>query len=155
MQRIGARSRKHAATPLTAKSTNSECTIGGWTPSRCSNGIRTRATGLSQELRSTSTGSALYRQESGAAGTHKIEIVESGVARIIFLPAAVELCLDEFEQLRQVIPFDLESPGKAPATERVPKRWSCRLDERRWQEHRDRIAELVRMVDEHWYQAAE
>lgn len=90
-----------------------------------------------------------------AAGSHKIEIVEPGVAQIVFLPAAVDLCLDEFNGLRQDIAFDLESPGKAPATERVSQRWSCRLDEGRWQEHKDRIAELVRLVDERWREAAE
>ena len=90
-----------------------------------------------------------------AAGSHKIEIVEPGVARAIFFPAAVDLCLDKFERLRQVIPFDLESPGNAPVTEQVSQQWCCRLDESRWQEHRDRIAELVRMVDERWRQVAE
>ena len=95
-----------------------------------------------------------YQRES-AAGSHKIEIVERGVARAIFLPAAVELCLDEFERLRQVIQFDLETPSNAPVTEQVSEQWCCRLDERRWQEHRDRIAKLVRMVDERWLQFAE
>lgn len=90
-----------------------------------------------------------------AAGSHKIEIVERGVARAIFLPAAVELCLDEFERLRQEIQFDLEAPSNAPVTEQVSEQWCCRLDELRWQEHRDRIAELVRMVDERWLQVAE
>ena len=90
-----------------------------------------------------------------AAGSHKIEIVEPGMARIIFLPAAVELCLDEFEGLRKEIPFDLESPGKAPETERVSKRWACRLDEGRWQAHRHHIVELVRLVDERWHAAEE
>ena len=87
-----------------------------------------------------------------ASGSHKIEIVERGVARIIFFPAAVDLCVDEFERLREVIPFDLEAPRNAPDTEQVSQQWCCRLDERRWQEHRDRIAGLVRMVDERWRQ---
>ncbi|MCY4454040.1 MAG: endonuclease NucS [Immundisolibacterales bacterium] len=90
-----------------------------------------------------------------AAGSHKIEIVERGVARVIFFPAAVELCLNEFERLRQEVPFDLEAPGNAPVTEQVSEQWCCRLDESRWQEHRERIAELVRMVDERWRQVAE
>lgn len=90
-----------------------------------------------------------------AGGSHKIEIVERGVARVIFFPAAVDLCLDEFDELKQVIPFDLESPSNAPPTEQVPQQWSCRLDEDRWREHRDRIAELVRLVDERWREAAE
>ena len=85
-----------------------------------------------------------------AAGSHKLEVVERGVARAIFFPATVELCLDEFERLKKVIPFDLEAPSNAPVTEQVSHQWCCRLDERRWQEHRDRIIELVRMVDERW-----
>ncbi len=85
-----------------------------------------------------------------AAGSHKIEIVELGIARVIFFPAAVDLCLEEFEAAKQVISFDLESPSNAPATEQVPDQWSCRLDHGRWQEHKDRIAELVRLVDERW-----
>ena len=96
-----------------------------------------------------------------AAGSHKIEILEPerererGGARAIFFPAAVELCLNEFERLREVIPFDLEAPGNAPVTEQVSEQWCCRLDESRWQEHRERIAELVRMVDQRWRQVAE
>lgn len=90
-----------------------------------------------------------------AAGSHKIEIVQPGVVRVIFLPAAVELCLEEFEGMKQVISFDLEAPGRAPKTDRVSHQWSCLLDERRWQKHRDRIAELVRLVDEGWNKEAE
>lgn len=90
-----------------------------------------------------------------AAGSHKIEIVERGVARAIFFPAAVDLCVEEFERLRQVISFDLEAPGNAPVTKQVSQQWCCRLDESRWQDHRDRIAELVRIIDERWRQVAE
>ena len=90
-----------------------------------------------------------------AAGSHKIEIVEPGIARVIFFPAAVDLCLDEFEALRRIIPFDLEPLSNAPPTEQVPEQWFCRLDESGWREHRDRIAGLVRLVDERWREAAE
>ena len=85
-----------------------------------------------------------------AGGSHKIEIAGPGVVRIIFLPAAVDLCLDEFEGLRRVVPFDLEPPPNAPSTERVPEQWSCRLDEAGWQQHKDSIAKLVGMVDDRW-----
>ena len=90
-----------------------------------------------------------------AAGSHKIEIVGPGVVRVIFLPAAVDLCLDEFEGLRRVIPFDLKPPPNAPSTEQVPEQWSCRLDETGWQRHKDSIAKLVGMVDERWREATE
>ena len=90
-----------------------------------------------------------------AWGTYKIEIVERGVIRIIFLPAAVDLCLDEFEELREVIPFNLERNPHPPPTERVSEQWFCRLDEAGWKKHKDSIAGLVRMVDERWRRAAE
>ena len=90
-----------------------------------------------------------------AAGSHKIEIAERGFARVIFLPAAVDLCLDKFQELKQELSFDLESPGKAPATEQVSELWSCRLDKDRWLKHKDRIAELVRLTDERWRDATE
>lgn len=80
---------------------------------------------------------------------------EPGVIRVVFLPAAVDLCLEEFKGLRQVVPFDLEPPPNAPTTERVSEQWFCRLDEAGWREHREHIAELVRMVDERWREAAE
>ena len=90
-----------------------------------------------------------------AHGSHKIEIVGRGVIRIVFLPAAVDLCLDEFEGLKQAIPFDCEPPPHAPVTDLVEEQWFCRLDENGWREHRDSIAELVRLVDERWREAAE
>ena len=91
----------------------------------------------------------------GAKGSHKIEIAELGVIRIVFLPAAVDLCMDEFEELKQVIPFDLEPPPNAPTTEQVAEQWSCRLDDGRWHEHKSSIERLVRLVDERWREAAE
>ena len=90
-----------------------------------------------------------------AKGSHKIEIVERGVIRIVFLPAAVDLCMDEFEELKQVIPFDLEPPPNAPTTEQVAEQWFCRLDDGRWHEHKSSIERLVRLVDERWREAAE
>ena len=85
-----------------------------------------------------------------AKGTHKIEIAKPGVIRIIFFPAAVDVCVDEFEALKQVIPFDLEPPPNAPTTEQVADQWFCRLDKGQWLEHKNNIERLVRMVDERW-----
>ena len=90
-----------------------------------------------------------------ARGSHKIEIAEPGVVRIVFFPAAVDLCVDEFERLKTVIPFNCGSPGKTPVTEQVREQWFCLLNECHWQEHKERIADLVRMVDERWREAAE
>ncbi len=88
-------------------------------------------------------------------GTHKIEIVGQGVIRIVFFPAAVDLCFDKFQELEETLSFESERPPNATTTERVSEQWFCRLDESGWREHKDRIAELVRLVDERWREAAE
>lgn len=90
-----------------------------------------------------------------AKGSHKIEIAKRGVIRIVFLPVAVDLCVDKFEELKHVIPFDLEPPPNAPTTERVAEQWYCQLDEGRWREHKSSIESLVRVVGERWRQSAE
>ena len=91
----------------------------------------------------------------GAKGSHKIEIAEPGFIRIVFLPAAVDLCIDQFEELKMVIPFDLEPPPNAPTTEHVTEQWFCRLDDGKWREHKSSIERLVRLVDERWREAAQ
>ena len=88
-----------------------------------------------------------------AAGSHKIEIAEPGVIRIVFYPAAVELCEGEFADLKEVIPFGVEPPPNAPVTDSVSDQYYCRLDETGWQEHKDKIAALVRELDERWRKA--
>jgi len=88
-------------------------------------------------------------------GTHKIEIVGQGVIRIIFFPAAVDLCFDKFRELEEALSFERERPPNATTTDRVSEQWFCRLDESGWREHRESIAELVRTVDERWREAAE
>ncbi len=90
-----------------------------------------------------------------ARGSHKIEIVEPGVIRIVFFPAAVDLCVEEFERLKTAVPFDCGPPGKAPVTDHVREQWFCVLNECRWQERKDSIGRLVRLVDERWRAVAE
>ena len=87
--------------------------------------------------------------------SHKIEIAAAGVIRIIFLPSAVDLCMDEFEELKREIPFDREVPPNASTTEQVAEQWFCRLDDEQWRKHNNRIERLVRLVDERWRKAAE
>ena len=89
------------------------------------------------------------------AASHKIEIADPGELRVIFFPAAVELCLDEFQELKDEIPFECRPPINAWPTERVSEQWFCRLDEAGWRKHKDSIARLVRLVDERWREAAE
>ena len=90
-----------------------------------------------------------------ANATHKIEIAGPGEVRIIFFPAVVDLCLDEFNSLEEAVGFQQQTPINAPRTEKVAEQWSCRLNESRWREHKDSIAELVRLVDDRWREAAE
>ena len=125
---------------------------------------RDAVTTLGRDFRSAyraNLGITFYKQKArplstgvGARGSHKIEIAKPDAIRIVFLPAAVDLCVDEFEELKQVIPFDLEPPPNAPTTERVTEQWFCRLDDGRWREHKNSIKRLVRLVDERWGQAA-
>ncbi|MCY3546903.1 MAG: hypothetical protein OXH49_08465 [Gemmatimonadetes bacterium] len=71
-------------------------------------------------------------------GSHCVTIGEPGGIRITFYPAAVDLCCEEFEQLRGVISFE---GGKFPdeaATRRATDRWYWGWGgvverERRWQ----------------------
>ena len=61
----------------------------------------------------------------------------------------------KFDDLREVIPFDVEPPPNAPPTEKVSEQYFCRLDRSGWQENKGRIAALVREVDEQWRNKAE
>ena len=83
-------------------------------------------------------------------GSHSVTIDEPGKVRITFYPAAVDLCHEEFEQLKDAIPFEAEKPPNAPATRRAPNQWYCRLDERSWQTGRGRLIEFVRAVEDAW-----
>ena len=107
--------------------------------------------GITFYRRNTHTLSRGERQ----AASHKVEIADLGEIRVIFFPVAVELCLDEFQELKDEIPFDCRPPINAWPTERVSEQWFCRLDEAGWREHRDSIVELVRLLDERWREATE
>ena len=83
-------------------------------------------------------------------GSHSVTIDEPRKIRITFYPAAVDLCHEEFEQLKDAIPFEAEKPPNAPSTRRAPNQWYCRLDERSWQRGRARLIEFVRAVEDAW-----
>ena len=87
--------------------------------------------------------------------SHKIEIAAAGIIRIIFLPSAVDLCMDEFEELKLEIPFNRETPPNASTTKMVDEQWFCRLDHDQWHKHNSSIEKLVRLVDERWRKATE
>ena len=52
-------------------------------------------------------------------GSHCVTIGEAGGIRITFYPAAVDLCYEEFEQLKRAIPFQAEKPPNGPGTGRA------------------------------------
>ena len=85
-----------------------------------------------------------------ARGSHSITIHEPGTIRITFYPAALDLCQERFEKLKNTIPFEAEKPPNAPATRRAPNQWYCRLDESSWHEGKARLIEFVRNVEEVW-----
>ena len=83
-------------------------------------------------------------------GSHSVTIDEPGKIRITFYPAAVDLCHQRFEKLKDAIPFEAEKPPNAPATRRAPNQWYCRLDERSWHDGKKRLIDLVRAVQDAW-----
>lgn len=85
-------------------------------------------------------------------GSHSVTIDGPGTLRITFYPAAIDLCPDEFEKLKETIKFKSEKPPNAPWTQRAPKQWYCRLDENSWQSGKAHIIEFVRTVENTWRQ---
>ena len=86
----------------------------------------------------------------GVRGSHSVTIDEPGAIRVTLYPAAVDLCHEEFEQLKEKIPFEAERPPNAPATRRAPDQWYCRLDEGKWQASKAALVEFVRAVEDAW-----
>ncbi len=89
-------------------------------------------------------------EDVGVRGSHSVTIDEPGTIRVTFYPAAVDLCHEEFEQLKDEIPFEAEKPPNAPATRRAPNQWYCRLDEQAWQNSRADLIEFARAVEDAW-----
>ena len=83
-------------------------------------------------------------------GSHSVTIDEPGKIRITLYPAAVDLCHERFEKLKDAIPFEAEKPPNAPATRRAPNQWYCRLDEGSWHNGRARLIDFVRDVEDAW-----
>ena len=62
-------------------------------------------------------------------GSHCVTIGKPGKIRMASsCPAAVDLWREEFEQLRDAIPFKAEKPPNAPATRDAPDQWYCRWE---------------------------
>ena len=58
-------------------------------------------------------------------GSHCVTIGAAGEIRITFHTAAVDLCYEEFEQLKDAIPFEGGEPPNAPGTRRAASLWYC------------------------------
>ena len=59
-------------------------------------------------------------------GSHSVSIDGSGMIRITFYPAAVDLGRERLDELKNVIPFKVEKPPNAPATRRAPNQVGMR-----------------------------
>lgn len=88
---------------------------------------------------------------SAAHATHSVTL-EPGreKVRVTFFPAAVELCLNDFEDKKGTIPFQEEVPPNAPVTERVDKQWYILLDELDWRAFREDLVELAKDIGSSW-----
>ena len=145
--------RKSSASPPRARDLNRKAIEHGvadlWRDARVSldYSVRTYYTksGITYLQRTTT-----LPDEVRVRGSHSVTIDEPGTIRITFYPAAVDLCLEDFEQLKDAIPFEAEKPPNAPATRRAPNQWYCRLDERSWQRGRARLIDFVRAVEDAW-----
>ena len=85
-----------------------------------------------------------------AYGSHAVVIDSSGVMRVTFFPAAIDVCLEKFEEKQGTIPFESEKPPNAPATKRVPEQLYCRLDATRWKKHKADLTALAQDVNDAW-----
>ena len=83
-------------------------------------------------------------------GSHSVTVDDAGRIRVTLYPAAVDLCHDRFEELKETIAFKSEKPPNAPATRHAPHQWYCRLDEGAWQAGRGRLVAFVRAVEDAW-----
>lgn len=88
-----------------------------------------------------------------ASGSHSLVIDSAGRMRLTFFPAAVDVCFDKFEELRETIPFEFERPPNAPTTDRVSKQWYCWLSSEMWASHKETLTSLARDVHRAWEQA--
>ena len=81
---------------------------------------RARKSGITFRMRRITLGNAK------PSGSHSIVIDQiKGKIRVTFYPAAIHLCFDQFQKMREKIPFELEIPPNAPPTEEVRDQWYC------------------------------
>lgn len=85
------------------------------------------------------------------SGSHSVVIdKKSSKIRVTFYPAAVHLCIDEFQKLNEKIRFETRKPPNAPSTDKVPEEWYRLLDMSEWKTHKDALVALARTVTIAW-----
>ena len=87
--------------------------------------------------------------------SHSIKVDSPGEIRIIFSPGTVDLCHELFEQLKNAIPFESETPRNLSPTRRVRNQWFCRLNEESWRNHRKRLIDFVKAVQKAFFDELE
>ena len=79
-----------------------------------------------------------------------IRLIEEGRIRIIFSPASIHLCRQEFDDSQ--IDFNEEST-RAPLTNDIKKQRFLDLDYAKWQNHKEDLIKLADAVDKAWREA--
>ena len=106
--------------------------------------------------RTTKTGITFYpgritlAEGVNVAGSHSVGIDQRGAIRVTFYPGAVHVCLKEFQQGRETIPFETEKPPNAPSTKLVSEQWFCLLDKEGWENHKGLLVQLANKVNDRW-----
>ena len=83
-------------------------------------------------------------------GSHSVVIDPCGMIRVTFFPGAVNLCWNEFQDKKETIPFEFETPPNAPTTKRVSEQWYCLLDKNKWEMHKKALTALANDVHDAW-----
>ncbi len=82
--------------------------------------------------------------------SHSVNLEPNRKIRVTFFPAAVQLCLDDFENVESTLQFKSEPPPNAPITERVPEQKYCLLGPTEWAEHKSALIDLAQKVAHAW-----
>ena len=82
--------------------------------------------------------------------SHSVGLDPRARVRVTFFPAAIELCLEQFEEAKKTVPFESEIPPNALTTERAQEQWYCLLDEQEWATHKATLAQLATDVAGAW-----
>ena len=106
---------------------------------------RTRKSGITFHMR------RITLDNSNATGSHSLVIDESNrMIRVTFYPAAVHLCWDQFQTIKETVQFQFETPPNAPTTSKVLQQWYCLLDAAQWETHKGALIALANDVIVAW-----